>query len=78
MVAGGDAMTQYAIRGAASRQLLTYQGAILVHSDRAEMEWLFPRAEVVPYDGREMPTLPISRHPGMAAVTWPLNREDFL
>lgn len=71
-------MTRFAIKGAASRQLLTYRGAILTHPNRAELEFLLPGAEVVPYDGRELPTLPIARHPDMAALSWPLDRRDFL
>ena len=69
-------MTRYALKGSVSGELLTYQGRILVHPDRGELEFLFPNEQAVPYDGA-LPTLPIAHHPDMAAVTWPLDRKDF-
>lgn len=69
-------MTRYALKGSVSGELLTYQGRILVHNNRGELEWLFPGERVVPYDGA-LPTLPIRDHPDMAAVTWPLDRRNF-
>lgn len=67
---------RYALRGSVSGELLTYQGRVLVHDNRSELEWLFPNERVVPYDGT-LPTMPIAEHPDMAAVQWPLRKEDF-
>lgn len=69
-------MTQYALKGAVSGELLTYGGRILVHGDRGELEYLFPGEKVVPYSGG-IPTLPLRDHPDMASVRWPLRKEDF-
>jgi len=67
---------KYAIKGAASGELLTFQGRILVHDNRGELEWLFPGEQIVLYSGA-LPTMPICDHPDMAAVQWPLRKEDF-
>lgn len=55
----------------------TLGGLMLVHEDRAELEFLFPSNPVVEVTGTELPTRPWAEHPGMAGVRWPLNREDF-
>lgn len=67
---------RYALRGSVSGELLTYQGRVLVHDNRGELEWLFPGERVVPYDG-DLPTMPVAEHPDMAPVRWPLRKEDF-
>lgn len=67
---------RYALKGSVSGELLSYRGQILVHDNRGELEWLFPHEPVVPYSGA-LPTMRLADHPDMAAVTWPLNREDF-
>lgn len=67
---------RYALRGSVSGELLTYQGRVLIHDNRGELEYLFPGERVVAYDGA-LPTMPVREHPDMAAVTWPLNRKDF-
>ncbi len=67
---------RYALRGSVSGELLTYEGRVLVHDNRGELEYLFPGERGVPYAG-DLPTLPVSEHPDMAPVTWPLNRKDF-
>ena len=73
-------MSRYALIGARSGELLTYRGRVLVHDSRAEMEYLFPRTRVIQVTDGELgqPTMPISEHPGMAKVRWPLEREDFI
>lgn len=70
---------RYAMVGAASGQPLTYQGRVLTHTDRAEMEFLFQGARVVEIGSQfpEQDCLPITQHPEMAHLTWPLRREDF-
>jgi hypothetical protein len=73
-------MSRYALQGALSRDLLTWNGKVLVHDDRAEMEFLFTGdVRVIPCP-RDIPpeqTLSICHHPNLASVTWPLRREDF-
>lgn len=70
---------RYALQGATSRDLLTYGGRILVHGDRAELEFLITGARIVecPRDIPPEQTLPIRYHPNFASVTWPLNRKTF-
>lgn len=70
---------RFAMEGPNSRQLLSYQGKVLVHDDRAELEFLFPGVRVVEpgamlagYD-----TMSIKQHPELGHIEWPLRREDF-
>lgn len=72
-------MSRYALQGVTSRDLLTYGGRVLVHDSRPEMEFLFAGARIVdcPRDIPPEQTLSIRHHPDLAAVTWPLRREDF-
>jgi len=79
----------YALQGGASRELISYNGLILVHDNEAEMEWLFPKMRVVELtliegtpdhgsikDGRA--TMSIKDHPQFEGVSWdPLNKADF-
>jgi hypothetical protein len=73
-------VTRYALQGAVSRDLLTWNGRVLVHGDRAEMQFLFAGdVHVIPCP-RDIPpeqTLEIRYHPQLAAVTWPLTKEQF-
>jgi hypothetical protein len=66
--------------GRRSGQLLSYGGRVLVHNDKAELEFLFPTARVIRItDGDlDQPTMSIREHPSMASVSWPLRREDFV
>ncbi|MFI8351326.1 hypothetical protein [Streptomyces sp. NPDC085596] len=70
----------YALQGAISRDLLTWNGRVLVHDNRAEMEFLVAgEVRVVPCP-RDIPpeqTLELRYHPQLASVTWPLDRKDF-
>ncbi len=73
-------MSRYALQGAISRDLLTWNGRVLVHDNPAEMEFLFAGdVRVIPCP-RDIPpeqTLEIRFHPQLASVTWPLDRKDF-
>lgn len=73
-------MSRYALQGALSRDLLTWNGKVLVHSDKAEMEFLFTGdVRVIPCP-RDIPpeqTIEIRHHPQLASVTWPLTKEQF-
>ncbi len=61
-------------------------GALLVHDDRAELEFLIPDRRTQSVSGRcpeevaarlGRPVMRLRDHPDMADVRWPLNREDF-
>jgi len=70
----------YALRGDVSRELLSYRGQVLVHGDRAELEFLIPygaKTVEVNLDRLGRPYLWIRHHPEMTWVTWPLRKEDF-
>lgn len=73
-------MSRYALQGTTSRDLLTWNGRVLVHDNPAEMEFLFKGdVRVIPCP-RDIPpeqTLEIRFHPQLASVTWPLDRKDF-
>ncbi len=71
-------MTLWALVGARTGEVLSWRGRVLVHPDRAELEFLFPAARVVacPPD-LVAASLPLAAHPDMAAVRWPLDRRDF-
>jgi len=72
-------MKRYGLYGENSRSLLTLGGRVLFHTDKGELEFLFPATKVieVPASIPEEETLPIANHPGMAAVSFPLDRRDF-
>jgi hypothetical protein len=72
--------TRYALQGAVSRDLLTWNGRVLVHDDRAEMEFLFAGdVRVIECPGNIPPEqcLEIRYHPDLASIQWPLDRRDF-
>lgn len=70
---------RYAVAGPVSGELMSYHGRILVHPDRAELEWLLADQRVVevPAHIPAEQTMPWAQHPQMAAVTFPLDRRDF-
>lgn len=74
---------RYALYGPVTGDILTYQARPLVHHDRAELEYLFPAARVVAVTDADLaarsplPPMPITDHPGMAPVRWPLDPKDF-
>lgn len=71
-------MSRYALVGPVSGDLLTLGGRVIVHDNRAEMEFLLPSARVVRVtDGDLGPTLPLREHPGLSHVTWPLDPKEF-
>lgn len=76
-------MKRYAMVGAVTGDLLTLGGRPIVHTDRAEAEWVVPRARWVPVTDRDLdarsplPPLRLQDHPALEGLTWPLNREDF-
>lgn len=68
---------RFGIMGKSSRELLTQGGLIIVHDDRAEMEFLFPEERIVEVPEDEGATIPLPLVRGMEPVTFPLNRKDF-
>lgn len=78
--------TLYALVGMVTDDLLTYHGRPIVHTDRAELEYLIDtsKTRVVAVTARDLaqrsPAAPLllRDHPGLAHLTWPLRREDFV
>lgn len=71
--------TRYGLQGTVSRELLTLGGRVLTHHDRGELEFLVTGARVVtiPPDIPDEQTMPITAHPQLTGVVWPLRRTDF-
>lgn len=73
-------MSRYALQGTTSRDLLTWNGRVLVHNNAAEMEFLFTGdVQVIPCP-RDIPpeqTLELRYHPQFAHHRFPLRREDY-
>lgn len=72
-------MSRYGVVGTHSRDLLTYQGAIIVHDNKDEMQWLLPNARVVRVSDGDLgaPILWLRDHPDCQHIRFPLRREDF-
>jgi hypothetical protein len=72
-------MSRYALQGATSRDLLTWNGRVLVHDNRAELEFLIAGARVIvcPRDIPPEQTLELRFHPQFAHHRFPLQREDY-
>lgn len=70
---------RYGLYGVNSRDFLTFGGRVLVHDNAAELEFLTTGAVVraVPPSIPDDQTLPISAHPSLAGLRWPLDRRDF-
>ena len=80
----------FAIEGGASRELLSFQGLVIVHDNKRELEFLFPKyrdgqvrfVEVILGEGNILqdgrPTMWLRDHPDMDTVRWPLREEDFV
>jgi hypothetical protein len=68
----------YALVGAISGELLTYQGRVLIHADRAEAEAFLEGVKIIPLPPSVRPeeTLRLQDHPGLAHLRWPLRKED--
>lgn len=64
--------TRFGLYGPNSRDFLTYGGRVLVHHDRAQLEFLVPNTPVreLPPDIPSDQCLPIRFHPDLAAVEW--------
>lgn len=68
----------YALVGQLSGELLTYEGAVICHTNSHELVWLVKNARVVELPKVVgLPLMWLKDHPSMAAVSWPLSKEDF-
>lgn len=77
----------WAMAGHKSGEIMSFEGQMIVHPDRTELEWLTggtvriveltgsTLAEVTDRYGR--PAMWFKDHPDNAALRWPLKREDF-
>lgn len=71
-------MNLFGMWGGSSQSWITYQGRVIAHTDRAELEFLCPGPSVRPLNGIPADEVLMLRdHPNMAAVRWPLRREEF-
>lgn len=71
------AMRAFAMWGANSQNWITYNGKVLVHDDRTELEFLCPGQTVRPIELKEEEAMPIKLHPQFDGYRWPLDRKDF-
>lgn len=77
---GGDcAMSRYALYGDYSKDLLTFQGLVIVHDNKSEMEWLLPNSKVVRITDGDLgrPVMKLKDHPGVSHISFPLKRSEF-
>ena len=83
-------MKVFALQGPITKELISWQGVVLVHDNKPELEWLFPKIRVVEVeviegtmkngqlkDGRA--AMSIKFHPEFEGVRWdPLRKSDFV
>lgn len=67
----------FAVKCEPSPGAFTLGGNLLVHDNREELAFLFPGREILDVTGTDYPIMWWKDHLGMAAVEWPLKREDF-
>lgn len=72
-------MSRYAILGDYSKDLLTYQGRVIVHGNREEMEFLLPNSKIVRITDGDLgqPVMKLKDHPGLSHISFPLKRSEF-
>lgn len=77
--------TWYAVRHS-SGELLSLKGAVIVHDNPREIEWLIAPAKPIPLKGTTPPevahhlsrrVLLLKDHPDFSNVTWPLDKSKF-
>ncbi len=65
---------KYVLVGKTTREPLSYMGRVIVHDNKAELEYLFPYTRVEPlpnYFGDDL-TIELKDHPDMDAVQFPI------
>jgi hypothetical protein len=58
-------------------EVFTLGGEVIVHDNRAELEFLFPGRQFVDVTNSVLPKMSIKNHPQCSYLRWPLRREDF-
>lgn len=77
---GCDTKIRFAMYGRNSRQLLSWQGLVIVHDNARELEWLITgdvKCVRVPSSLDPMDTIWIKDHPNFQSVQWPLDEDEF-
>lgn len=71
--------TRWALEGPTSHDLLTWNGRVIVHNSRHELEWVMTGARIVqcPRDIPPEQTIELRFHPQFEGVSWPLRREEW-
>jgi hypothetical protein len=70
-------MTQWALE-TITGDVFTYGGAVLVHGNRAELEFLFPGRKAKDVSNTVLPRMLWSDHPQLKGIVrFPLDRKDF-
>ncbi|OLT26538.1 hypothetical protein BJF83_20855 [Nocardiopsis sp. CNR-923] len=67
----------YCLIGDTTGQRITSGGLVVTHTNRAELEWLFPNLRVEPIRINPAETLPVQFMPGCEGITFPLDRRQF-
>lgn len=67
----------YGLWGESSGQFLTQGGRVIFHTNREEMEFLFPGTTVKPVDVSPLEGIPLQYVRGMEAIQFPLDRSEF-
>lgn len=77
---------RYALKGQKTGELLSYNGRVIVHNNREELAWLMGKGiesgtlsvvEISAQFASKRPLLRLEHHPDMAAVRFPLDRDEF-
>jgi hypothetical protein len=70
---------RWALQGETSRELLTWQGRVIVHSSKSELEFLITGARVIacPRSVPDEQTVPLPMLPQFAHHRFPLRRADY-
>lgn len=79
-IGGCTSSTRFALRGAISKQLLSWRGLIITHDNSYEMQWLITgdfALVILPEDIGPEYTIWIKDHPDFQSVEWPMSREEF-
>lgn len=72
-------MSRYALYGEYTKDLLTFQGKVIVHNDKSEMEWLLPNSKIVRITDGDLgrPVMKLKDHPSMTHISFPLKKSEF-
>lgn len=64
------------MQGLISKELITFDGKVIVHNNRDEMEFLFTGVRVVecPKEFEPKDLIKVKDHPDFSSVQWPLSR----